>query len=187
MTGPKTMNNNTRRRFGNHKPKPLIPQEAVPTLTFGPSNNWIDFSKKMALAAGDRFGRLGDIIEQKVYTVPPLPVADMSIVNSTMRDEVLKSDFRERAKLLSKIDSEKPMLYAFIVSKLSVDSEDELKRHVNYATFNTSKDPLQLWLALKQLHLVTTVSKNAAFVLRQAEKDFMVCTQGEYEKIQGAI
>ena len=75
------------------------------------------------------------------------------------------------------------MLYAFIVSKLSSESEDELKRHSAYATFNTSKDPLQLWLALEQLHLVTTVSKNAALVLRQAEKDFMTCAQGEYESI----
>jgi len=80
------------------KPKPLTPQEAVPTLTFGQSNNWIEFTKKMVLAAGDRFGMLGDIIEQKVYTVPLLPVADMSIVDSTMRDEVLKPDFRERER-----------------------------------------------------------------------------------------
>jgi len=161
------------------KPKPLTPQEAVPTLTFGPSNNWIEFSKRMALAAGDRFGRLGDIIEQKAYSNIPLPTPDMSIVDSVMRDEVLKADYRERAKIIIKMDTEKPMLYAFIVSKLSTDSEDELKRHQQYATFNTSKDPLQLWLALEQLHLVTTVSKNAAFVLRQAEKDFMNCTQGE--------
>ena len=100
-----------------------------------------------------------------------------------MRDKVLEGEFTERVKLVSKIDSEKPMLYSFIVSKLSADSEDELKRHRDYSTFNTSKDPLQLWLALEQLHLVTTVSKNAAFVLRQAEKDFMNCTQGEYESI----
>jgi len=176
MTGPKSKSGNQARRFGIHKPKPLIPQEAVPILTFGPSNNWIDFSKKMALAAGHSYGRLGDIIEQRVYTTHPLPTPDMSIVDSTMRDEVLKSDFRERAKLLSRIESEKPMLYAFIVSKLSMDSEDEVKRHPDYTTFNTSKCPLQLWLALEQLHLVTTVSKNAAFVLRQAEKDFMMCT-----------
>jgi len=76
----------------------LTPQEAVPTLTFGPSNNWLEFTKKMTLVAGARFGRLGDIIGQKVYTVPPLPDVDMSIVDSTMRDEVLKSDFRERAR-----------------------------------------------------------------------------------------
>jgi len=104
MTGPKSKSGNQARRFGTHKPKPLTPQEAVPTLTFGPSNNWIDFSKKMALAAGHSYGRLGDIIEQRVYTTPPLPTPDMSIVDSTMRDEVLKSDYRERAKLLSRIE-----------------------------------------------------------------------------------
>ena len=182
MTGPKTKNGNTGRRF-TPKPKPLTPQEAVPTLTFGPSNNWIEFAKRMALAAGDRFGRLGDIIEQRTYSNIPLPTPDMSIVDSVMRDEVLKSDYRERSKIIIKMDTEKPMLYSFIVSKLSADSEDELKRHKDDAAFNTSKDPLQLWLALEQLHLVTTVSKNADFVLRQAEKDFMNRTQGEYESI----
>jgi len=159
------------------------PPEAVPTLTFGPSNNWLEFSKRMALAAGDRFGRLGDFIEQGSYFVPTLPSPDMTIVDSIMRDEVLKSEYRERTKIMVKLDTEKPMLFAFIVSKLSHDSEDELKRHPNYSTFNTTKDPLQLWKALEQLHLVTTVSKNAAYVLRQTENDFMTCSQSEHESI----
>ena len=44
-----------------------------------------------------------------------------------MRDEVLKSDYRERSKLLIKQDADKPMVYAFIFSKLSLESEDEVK------------------------------------------------------------
>jgi len=118
--------NSNGRRFPP-KPKPLTPQEAVPTLTFGPSNNWIEFSKRMALAVGDRFGRLSEIIFKGAYYVPPLPAPDMTITDSTMRDEVLKSDYRERSKLLIKQDADKPMVYAFIFSKLSLESEDEVK------------------------------------------------------------
>jgi len=137
----------------------------------------------MALAAGFSYGRLGDFIEQGAYYVPPMPTPDLTIIDSSMRDMVLEADYRERSKEMKKLEVEKPMLYAFIVSKLSLDSEDELKRHNDYNIFNTSKDPLQLWQALESLNLVTTVSKNAAYVLRQAENDFMTCTQGEHESI----
>jgi len=97
----KSKPNHNGRRF-TLKPKPLTPQEAVPTLTFGPSNNLIEFSRRMALAVGDRFGRLADIMDHGAYHVPHLPAPDMTIVDSTMRDEVLMSDYRERSKLLIK-------------------------------------------------------------------------------------
>jgi len=138
----------------------------------------------MALAVGDRFGRLADIMDHGAYHVPPsLPVPDMSIFNSTMRDEVLKSDYRERAKLLIKQEADKSMLYAFISSKLSLESEDEVKRHPNYNNFHVTKNPLELWKALLQLHLTNTVSKNVDFVLQMAENDYMSCNQGEFESI----
>jgi len=170
-------NSNNGRRFAP-KPKPLTPQEAVPTLTFGPSNNWTDFSKKMAIAAGHSYGRLADIMDHGTYYIPPLPVADMSIVDSTMRDEVLKSDYRERSKILMRMETDKPMLYAFIVSKLSLESEDEFKRYRDYTNIHANKDPLSLWKALESLRMVTTVSKNAAFIREQAQRDYMTCSQG---------
>jgi len=179
----KSKPNNNGRKFPPIKPKPLNPQEAVPTLTFGPSNNWIEFSKRMALAIGDRFGRLSEIIIKGAYYVPPLPVPDMTIVDSTMRDKVLKSDYRERSKIIIKQDADKPMVYAFIFSKLSLESVDEVKRHQDYNTLYVNQDPLELWKALTQLHLTNTVSKNADFVLQQAETDYMTCNQGEFESI----
>jgi len=175
-------NNNNGRRFAP-KPKPLTPQEAVPTLTFGPSNNLIEFSKKMAIAAGHSYGRLADIMDHGTYYIPPLQVADMSILDSTMRDEVLKSDYRERSKIVMRMETDKPMLYAFIVSKLSLESEDEFKRHRDYTKIHANKDPLLLWKALESLHMVTTVSKNAAFVREQAQRDYMTCSQGEFESL----
>ena len=167
MPTPTKKVSNGNKRF-TPKPKPLTPQEAVPTLIYGPSNNWIEFSKKMSLAAGDRFGRLSDIIDHGTYYVPPLPVPDISIVDSAMRDKVLEADYRERSKVVMKQETDKAMLYAFIVSKLSLESEDELKRHSNYSTLHASKDPSDLWKALQQLHLTNTISKNAAFVLQQS-------------------
>jgi len=40
---------------------------------------------------------------------------------------------------VKKLEIEKPMLYAFIISKLSLDSEDELKRHNSYTVFKYPK------------------------------------------------
>jgi len=75
------------------------------------------------------------------------------------------------------------MLYAFILTKLSLESEDEVKRHPSYNNFHVTKDPLELWKALLQLNLTNTVSKNANFVLQMAENDYMTCNQGEFESI----
>jgi len=189
MTGPsKSSNNNQRgKKFSNnrftHKPKPLNAQEAVPILTFGPTNNWIDFAKKMATAACHRFGHLGDLVEQKTYYLPPSPKPDMTIPDLTQRDKVLDHEYRERSKTINQLEREKPMLYAFVISKLSLESEDEIKRHKDYVDFNQKKDPLALWLALEELHLTSTISKNAAFVLAQAEQDYMTLQQGEHELI----
>jgi len=148
MTGPsKSSNNNQRgKNFNNNrfipKPKSLNAQVAVP----------IDFAKKMATAACDRFGHLGDLVEQKAYYVPPLPKPDMTIPDSTQRDKVLDQEYRERSKTINQLEREKPMIYAFVISKLSLESEDEIKRHKNYVDFNQKKDPLALWLALEELH-----------------------------------
>ena len=126
---------------------------------------------------------MADIIDHGTYYTPPLPVPDMTIVDPTMRDKELEADYRERSKVVMKQETDKSMLYAFIVSKLSLESEDELKRHAQYANFNSTKDILELWKALQQLHLTNTVSKIAAFVLQQTENDYMSCNQGEFESI----
>ena len=150
MTGtPKTniSNNRGRNNGGRHhssKPAPIAPQEAVPVLHYGPTNNWTDFSKKMRLAVGDRFGKLSQVIENKTYYIPPMPTPDENIKDSKCRDIVLETDWKERAKELAKLNSQKPMLYAFILSKLSVESEDEYKRHDNYKAINDAEDPLEL-------------------------------------------
>jgi len=177
MTGPNKSrnNNNLARRFAP-KPKPLTPQEAVPVLIFGPNNNWIDFSKMMCIAAGHSYGRLSDIIDQGSYYVPRMPTPDMSIIDSTLRDKDFESDLKERSKSFNRLEENKPMLYMFILSKISVESEDELKRHTNYPTFSVEKDPLELRKALEELHRTTTVSKNAEFVLQQCENDYLSCT-----------
>jgi len=74
-------------------------------------------------------------------------------------------------------------------------SEDELKRYVleetvggttttfTFQKINESKDPLRLWMSVKNLHLVTTTSKNRAVVLFQATKDYRQLRMGEFQSL----
>ena len=67
--------NNQHQGRGNHRPPntplPKDSKEAVPILRYGPSNNWVEFKKKMSLAAGENYGDLGKLIDDEVYYEPP--------------------------------------------------------------------------------------------------------------------
>ena len=39
--------------------RPISIEDSVPTLTYGPNNNWVDFRKKMIIASGHLYGKLG--------------------------------------------------------------------------------------------------------------------------------
>ena len=65
-------------------------------------------------------------------------------------------DVKSRMKTISRMEIKRPELYAYIIPKLSYESIDEVKRHSEYPTFSVNKDPLELWLAVKVLHSLTT-------------------------------
>ena len=136
-------------------------EDAVPVLTYGPNNNYIEFRKRMAIAASKMYGDLGRIIEdEKYYSPDPL---DNTQYN--MQDEIEKAIClelnKERERHINKMTRERPQLYAFILSKLSQTSEDELKRYnleetvgattttYTFQEINESKDPLRLWKSVK--------------------------------------
>ena len=174
-------------------------EDAVPVLTYGPNNNYIEFRKRMSIAASKLYGDLGRIIEDERYYVPD-PI-DNTIYN--LQDEIEKAICielnKERERYINKMSRERPQLYAFILSKVSRESEDELKRYVldqttitgttatttqhTFKEINEAKDPLMLWLSIKALHLITTASKNRAVVLLQATKDYRNLRMGEFQSL----
>ena len=59
-----------------------IPQEAVPTLAFGPNTNWLEFKKRMSISIGDKYGMLNTIIEEGKYYDYPAATRDTSITDA---------------------------------------------------------------------------------------------------------
>jgi len=122
----------------------------------------------------------------RAYWVPPAVDRAQSFPNWTT-DEIEKALVidaeKERHRLIAKMKLERPQLYAYIWRKMSKESVDELKRHENYDSFDNSKDPLELWKAVKELHMTTTGSKLEVIVQKQSCDDYFSCKQGAFESI----
>ena len=74
-------------------------------------------------------------------------------------------------------------MYAYIKSKLSQESEDEVKRHGDYSTFSKDVCPKGLWLVIKEKHLVTRTSQDAHVVRQKASEDYSKLRQGAFESL----
>jgi len=75
-------------------------------------------------------------------------------------------------------------MYAYIMSKLSKESKDEVKRHENYDSFSVTNDPLELWITIKELHSVATGSKVKGVIKCKAWEEYALCKQGAFEDIR---
>ena len=181
--------NSQQRSYNSERSAPKDSKEAVPILRYGPSNNWIDFTKKVSLAACEHYGDLGKLIDDEKYYEPAEidqkdygPIDEKSDPYGIRKTSLLEA-VKSRIKKIDRMKDDRPSLYAFIMSKLSRESEDELKRTTNYYVWSVERDPLQLWLSLKSLHLITTLSKNSAIVRAQAIEDYHNCRMQDFEKL----
>jgi len=85
--------------------------------------------------------------------------------------------------VLEKMKANKANLYDFILSKLSNESMDEVKRHGNFEGFNSTKDPLELWLAIKHIHRIDTNSLVQEFRKNSTRDKYHRIDQGQYESL----
>ena len=134
-------------------------------------------------AAMDRFGNIAKLIETKKNCQPP--EIDTSWLNLSDRDDkAVYLDMRkERAKIIMRSQEDESKLYAMILGKMSQESLDEIKRHKEYNTFNVDKDPLKLWQAIEDLHMVSTNSKISEVIKANAFQNYSSIQQGVYENI----
>jgi hypothetical protein len=140
----------------------------------------------MTYALCSKYGDLGRIAKDEIYYTPPM--IDTSLYDPTkdthgLMLDALRERVKERLKIIATMQNNRTSCYNFIMSKLSRESKDELKRCPDYEFFNGENDPLALWLALKSLHLTTTLSKNSAIIFKQASDDYKSCYQSEFESI----
>jgi len=72
---------------------------------------------------------------------------------------------------------------AYLISKLSKESLDEVQGDGGWDTVETSRDPLELWKIIKATHQILTTSKVASVIKKTARKEYMACKQGPFEHI----
>ena len=186
---PNANTNQGRRGRSNLKSKEKVNSTdvVVPILQFGSGNNFNVFKEKLAIVALEKFGDLARLIETDEYWEPPNTV-DISQYDSDedphgfiklQVNELLK----ERVRVLEKMKTNKANLYGFILSKLSNESMDEVKRRESFNEFNSSKDPLELWLAVKHIHRVDTNSLVQEFRKKSARDKYHRISQSQYESL----
>jgi len=136
------------------------------------------------MVALEKFGDFARLIETDEYWEPPNTV-DISQYDSDedphdfiklQVNELLK----ERVRVLEKMKTNKANLYVFILSKLSNKSMDEDKSHESFNEFNSSKDPLELWLAVKHIHRVDKNSLVQEFRKKSARDKYHRISQSQY-------
>jgi len=115
-------------------------------LTFGPGNNYITFKELLSTAAIEKYGDLGRLILDEAYFVPE--EVDRDDYPKYETDEIMKLALLEavksRQREILNMKSKRASLYAYILSKISKESLDELKRHEDYETIVSKTDPLDL-------------------------------------------
>ena len=127
------------------KSKELDSDKAVPMLTFGTDSNFAMFREKLLVACLEKYGNLAMFIELKVYYVPTAidknehyltDAKDSSGNIDTDLKDAYKTSFltaiKGRQIEVEKMKSQRANIYAYIISKLSDASDDEVKRHVDY-------------------------------------------------------
>ena len=160
--------------------------DGVPVLRYGPDNNFSKFKEKLSTAVIEKYGDLGRLVETGEYYEPPEPdIADFDLDNDPygVNAADFKDQKREYRKKMAEMESNKSKLYATMLSKMSTESMDELKRHEDYEDFNREKDPLMLWLAITMIHQVASVSKVASVVKKAARDKYASMRQGQFETI----
>jgi hypothetical protein len=63
-----------------------------------------------------------------------------------------------RDKEIDDMRIDRTSMYAYLVSKLSKESFDEVQGHADWSRIEAARDPLQLWLVIKQTHQILTTS-----------------------------
>jgi hypothetical protein len=140
---------------------------AVPQLKYGGGNNFDLFKKRVAIACLERYKNLGRLIVDERYYVPPLiDAADYNLAKDPY--EVEKVRFREnhkrRDKEIDDMKVDRPSMFAYLISKLSKESLDEIQGHKDWKSIDSERDPLRLWLTIKECHQTLTTSKVASVI-----------------------
>ena len=164
----------------------LNSDSAVPMLRLGVNNNFDNFKKKIAIACMERYKNLGRLIVDEKYYDPPAVDTTLYDLNNDPHDiekTRLKEAYKRRDKELDDMKIDRVSMFAYILSKLSKESQDEVQGDKEWARIETARDPLELWKVIKSTHQILTTSKVASVIKKTAREEYAACKQGPYEHI----
>jgi len=155
-------------------------------LRLGVSNNFDLFKKRMSIACMEKYRNLGRLIVDEVYYSPPAIDIQQFNLQSDPHD-IEKGRLREahkrRDKEIDDMQIDRTSMFAYIISKLSKESLDEVQGDKEWVKIEASRDPLELWKVVKATHQILTTSKVAAVIKKTAREEYAACKQGPFEHI----
>ena len=140
----------------------------LPILRYGKSTNFEEFKRRISVYAQREYVLLESIFRTEQYEDPPDPVQkemyseeELSKKNDTygLLRLQLQEEVKERVKVLSQIALDKKRLFAVMWGQLSPESEQIIMQHAEWAAISAKDDPLQLWKAIKDTHVVTATGQ----------------------------
>ena len=142
----------------------------------------------MALQLESKFGDSGRFTEQdpetenpkEHYWQPELPSAVGCAAEDDdgldIEDDERLAMRKEVFKIRAKMQADKTMIFGYVLSSLSEDSQDVVKRHVDWDLCNQERCPAHLWQVIIETH--ATRADNCAPVVR------MQNTRESYNKVK---
>jgi hypothetical protein len=125
------------------------------------------------------------IHDEKYYSPPAVDVSLYNLANDP--HEVEKTRLREAYKRWDKevadMQIDRTSMYAYIISKLSKESVDEIQGDAKWSAIEASRDPLDLWKVVKNTHQILTTSKVASVIKKTAREEYAACKQGNFKHI----
>ena len=157
----------------------------MPILKFGTNTNYTIFKEKLSTACVEKYGHLGKLIELDEYWEPAAIVPSNYTNTDAAIQQVLTlelaEDVKERKRILAKMNNDKPNMYGYIFSKLSTESEQEVRRHTDYDIFSVEKYPKGLWNAITEKHLIISNTTSKPLLKLAAFRQYASVRQEPYE------
>jgi hypothetical protein len=162
--------------------------EGVPQLIYGDNSNLRDVERCLSNRAIYEFGvHLGACIELLEYRMPPEVVFDRARIkdkDDIVYKKVIETRVVKREEAIARAEDSKPKLYHAILSILSSEGEEAVRKHKNFKTkAEDPKDPLELWRVVRETHMVPSNNPDVDTVKMQCRYKYASIKMSDYETI----
>ena len=160
--------------------------EKLLPLTYGSNSNYMDWKNKMMIALDQEYVEFAGTFLNEAYPVLPIPTSeDMTLQGypQNMVKHAMENAVAARVKRTETMEMKKPGAYAFILSKISAQSLDAVKLESTYPVHVKTRDPLQLWKAIKKTHGIGADAGSDVIAAASARIAYSGIKMGQYESI----